>query len=184
MVGVGPVASLTVPDGAFEKINTVGDDTLDDDPKVLSAQRKGNARERAGQSTLRLFDHDQARSPAEGLTVVEGLPGETIAEVEAKERAYSEALQDEALVRNASLGTHWCAAFFSPKRSGVPAITTDVLHRSRDADESVPGTLKHAVDALSDEFRFFHWDLAFPAVFERERPGFDLGPRKSAVEVA
>src|SRR5262249_37041935 len=40
--------------------------------------------------------------------------------------------------------------------------------------EDVADEQRAVVLALSHEYRFFHWDLEFPAVFLRSRSGFDL----------
>src|SRR5207302_5446538 len=65
----------------------------------------------------------------------------------------------------------WCAAFVATKTKGAPEITEDLRHHLANdpcvADQ--PG--RDAVQALTREYAFLHWHLAFPAVFELPADG-------------
>lgn len=45
--------------------------------------------------------------------------------------------------------------------------------KGSNVDTTLKGIVGHA-EKLADEHRFLHWPLAFPQVFTRERPGFDV----------
>lgn len=66
----------------------------------------------------------------------------------------------------------WAAEQFglSGARQHVELHGGTVIHGS---DEGTKGLTKAARE-LADKYRFFHWPLAFPQVFSRERPGFDV----------
>lgn len=68
----------------------------------------------------------------------------------------------------------WCSAFVWPKHDdevGKAAITEDVWRRlQRDASAAAPAARK-TVRELAQQYRFFHWHLAFPQVFGEARVG-------------
>jgi hypothetical protein len=163
------LVNLGIPDGAFEAID---DDA--DRAAVVSAQRKANAAERLGQSTLDFAGSATDDSPVHALIAVEELPETTAREVEAKEAAFAAAHETAALARERLARDAWCAAFFSPKRAGVPPLTTDVVRRLAEGKGGVSSETQDLIGDQRAEHRFFHWDLAFPAVFSRDTPGFDL----------
>jgi hypothetical protein len=86
----------------------------------------------------------------------------------------------------------WCAAFCWAKTPDAPPpIVNQVLLdlRERGADGVVPATLAE-IGRLSEEHRFFHWDLEFPDIFRvprgetRWRGGFSCvlsAPPRTAV---
>ncbi len=72
----------------------------------------------------------------------------------------------------------WCAAWFWPEAESVELFTTtqyrEVAERLLEGEsiEPTPHWLSVARDVIRKE-RFFHWELEFPEVFLRTRPGFD-----------
>ena len=85
----------------------------------------------------------------------------------------------EGLVRSAEYedawfrSDAWCAAFVWPKRSrqlAAAAITEERWrHLLRDGS-SIPRLTRRTVNELALKYRFFHWHLAFPQVFNAGRP--------------
>lgn len=69
----------------------------------------------------------------------------------------------------------WTAAFFWPlsKDSASPPTQSVLRILQKNGHTGVaPKTLEH-IRELAEEFRFFHWFLEFPDVFQRESKGFD-----------
>src|SRR6185503_16686774 len=60
----------------------------------------------------------------------------------------------------------WCAAFVQPTRRGAgPGITHDTVHRVAE-QAAAPAVVVEQVRELARRYRFFHWHLEFPTVFE------------------
>src|SRR5690606_24314952 len=71
----------------------------------------------------------------------------------------------------------WTAAFFSVKRpvsriGSESAPTSDVIWRFLADPDSLSERIAEEVDDLRQQYRFFHWPLEFPEVFQRG--GFSL----------
>ena len=163
------LVDLGIPDGAFEAIDDEADRAA-----AVSAQRKANAGERRGQSTFDFAGSATDDSPVHALIAIEDMPETTAREIEAKEAAFAAAQETAALARERLARDAWCAAFFSPKRAGVPPLTTDIVRRIAEGKGGVSSEAQDLIQAQRAEYRFFHWDLAFPAVFSRDAAGFDL----------
>lgn len=69
----------------------------------------------------------------------------------------------------------WTAAFFWPlNKETRDAPTGGFLRMLRESGEStVDKNILNRVKALAQEYKFFHWYLEFPDVFQRESFGFD-----------
>ena len=158
-----------IPDEAFKAIEG-------DQKAVVASLRKRNKAERAGQTSLLLGEEAVGRLQApvaDGLARLDRLRDDSIAALRDKERRYA-ALVASREARRAKLAADaWCAAFVAPKAPGEPAITEDVRRRLAADLESVPAPILEQLEALGEEYRFFHWQLAFAQVFS-EAGGFDL----------
>lgn len=170
LLGATP-AMLTrpIPDEAFKALS-------DDDKTVASTWRKSNAAEsKFAQGGHGLF---ALGTPVDELVTdlarqshdVEAMSDATLDEVEAKRRAY-EALAASTEMSRARLSADaWCAAFFAPKRGGVPPVTTTT---ARNLSEGVVGPdVLPVIDEAREHHHLLHWHLAFPEVFDRG--GFSL----------
>ena len=49
-----------------------------------------------------------------------------------------------------------------------------IVRRLAEGKGGVSPETHDLIERQAVQHRFFHWDLAFPAVFTRDRPGFDL----------
>ena len=47
------------------------------------------------------------------------------------------------------------------------------VQQPTDGPETFSPAILAQIEALADEYRFFHWHLEFPEVFKGENPGFD-----------
>ncbi len=161
LLGATPaLLAAGVPDGAFKPLEG-------DDKKVVSALRRQNKQERAGQTTLFAGTLPALDTAALAATVagIDHLADDNLAAVHAKEECYRN-LAASAEFRRAKLAADaWCAAFVCRKVPGAPAVTHDVFLRLAEDPDSVPAPLRAEVERLARDYRFFHWHLDFPDVF-------------------
>lgn len=162
-----------IPDGAFDAIEG-------DDRKAAQALKKQNRSERkdleAGQKTM-LADFDEAAEAAlvsKRAADIEDAPDNRIKSLRVKEKSWK-ALTESHEFRDAWFRADaWTSTFFAVKQTGgAPVITENLWNRlSRDA---VPQAIRNSVCELAEEYRFFHWQLAFPAVFPAGKSGPEVG---------
>jgi hypothetical protein len=156
-----------VPDEAFKALEG-------DDKKVVAELRRRNQKERSGQRTLfpeSALGKDTA-TLARAEEALDGLSDDSITTVEEKAARYRH-LAESPTYRRAKLAADaWCATFVAPKTNDDPSISQDLVTRLREDPECVPLAACDQVVRVADEYRFFHWHLAFPGVFEQG--GFDL----------
>jgi hypothetical protein len=133
------------------------------------------SRRRRPDGTLPLFG-DEAVSHAlrEALPLrfsLETTPNDTVEQVRAKERAFSELTERHAALSRWKRIAHlWCAAWFADSKDAPPASAfgslSDAVLTGRSA--LPPGTANRYLDeadAVGDARRLFHWELEFPEVF-------------------
>jgi hypothetical protein len=164
-----------LPDAAFTPIEG-------DDRKVCSALKKQNAAERQGQHDL--------FSPA-GIPVTNATLAKRAAEVA---RTLPESLEDlhihqqrqaQELVESPQRRTQklladaWCAAFVQPKIEGTraTAITQAVLEHFGAGSYTLDvGAAEDLVTDLTRQYRFFHWHVEFPHIFQVGNGAKDIDP--------
>jgi hypothetical protein len=163
-----------VPYQAFDQ-KLVGNDR-----QLTNAIRKRNRQEEKGQLPLRWR-----------VTVIE-TPEDLerwrrlnqLAEREplvARER-YAEYHADDAYRRHKLEADAWTAAFFWPITAGIGWVPTqgEFVRLQVEGPEAVPSEGIQQIERLADRYRFFHWHLEFPDVFEaaglaeRSSAGFDV----------
>ena len=158
-----------IPDEAFNPV--AGDD------KKLATQLKKNNKQQRGdtlQIELSLFD-DISNHRIAYVNIWQEL-GEihenTTLEVKQKHQKYYESRQNPLWWQDYSACNLWVAAFFMP-------LTTEnlqLLPTTQGLKQVLNGNLSHqrmieAANKLSEKYRFFHWCLEFPDVFDEG--GFD-----------
>ena len=148
-----------IPDEAFQALEG-------DDKKVVSELKKQNRQQRKGQETL--FAGTSTTIDVTGLArtlaELDGLDDDSLSAVRAKEERYRSLGRSEEY-RHAKLAADaWCAAFVCRKVPGTLAVTQDVYTRLVRDPRTVPEELRAEIERLADEYRFFHWHLAFPEV--------------------
>ncbi len=169
---LGTTAALVekpIPADAFKALT-------DDDKTVASAWRKSNA----GESKLAQAGHGQFAlgSPVEhlveslvrGSRAVEAIGDETVAEVERKKAAHEALAHSSDMTRARLMADAWCAAFFAPKRAGIPRVTTATVNTL--AEGAVDSAVLDVIETSRTRHRLLHWHLAFPDVFAQG--GFSL----------
>lgn len=161
-----------VPDAAWEPIEG-------DDKKVASALKKRNKAESKGQGVLdTLWSKPAGREVDEVTRAVEALDESPDADLDAigvKASQWEAIRESEAFRHQRFVADAWCAAFVWPKQPGplVDAAPTNGLWgQLRDGKGAASALTSETVRALAEQYRFFHWHLAFPQVFKRG--GFDV----------
>ncbi len=167
-----------IPDAAFEPIEG-------DDKKTASLLKKKNKAAAEGQRGLdALWSKSKDSESAEvekAVTAIEAEPDGSLKEVAGKATRW-EALQGSVAFRHQKfVADAWCAAFVWPKPSTEPrqvapivaaAPTNDLWRQIRDNQGNPPPLTVATVEALTADYHFLHWHLAFPQVFARG--GFDV----------
>ncbi|MCB9664680.1 MAG: N-6 DNA methylase [Alphaproteobacteria bacterium] len=158
-----------VPNDAWKPIT--GDDT-----EVAKALRARNRQELKGQGDL-WAAYLAAEAPGKydvtsgQVRRVEDAPDDDLGAVRAKESAWRR-LQASPEIKDANfLADLWCAAFVWPKdrEHEASAPTHELFRRVSNDAASCPSDTRQEVRRLAREYRFFHWHLAFPAVFTPTR---------------
>lgn len=164
LIGATPALLKSgIPDDAFEAIEG-------DDKEAVSQQRKLNAMERKGQTSIDAFGREDELADTKALrdaaSQLEGLRDDSITAIHEKEKEYEKLAGSPELRHARLLANCFCAAFLSVKKDGKPAITEGVLRRLRRDPASVPKATIEEIQKLTDDYGFFHWHLEFPQVFE------------------
>jgi hypothetical protein len=90
-----------------------------------------------------------------------------------KEAAFTKWVAESADAR--FLADVWCAAFVWPKQAGEAELSAPVKGlwtAIRSNPSKAPEPTRRITRELAEQYRFFHWHLAFPEVFKRG--GFDV----------
>lgn len=160
-----------LPDEAFTPIEG-------DDKKACVFLKKRNKGERSGLGPLfAAQDAENQTRLQQATSALEELPDDRPEDILAKELAFRRHEQTEEFRQKKQFADTWCAAFVIRKHllnhdveSSARGITQghlSVLARTR----MLPSDLEAEIEHLSNQYKFFHWHLAFPEVFVRG--GFD-----------
>lgn len=152
-----------VPDAAFTAIEG-------DDKPTLASRRKVNATQRDRRSQILLdlpLDPGALAEPiAAEMARLEALPDDTAAQVAEKARQFA-ALEHEESTRRARLAADtWCAAFVAIKTREHPAITDETVRIAASNPAGLTAEQRAEIEGLTAEYRFLHWHLAFPQIFD------------------
>ena len=159
-----------IPDKAFKAIQG-------DEPKLCSALRKRNKKERESRQremVLRVaeprVEYDSLASRSRSL---DRASDGTLDDVHRKEEQFRGLVASSEYRDQRQVADAWCAAFVWPKRLDTAAepITTETIRRLEDGPHSMSSPEEDELERLADRFQFFHWHLEFPGVFENG--GFD-----------
>ncbi|PKV96925.1 hypothetical protein ATK30_7890 [Amycolatopsis echigonensis] len=164
-----------IPDEAFKPIEG-------DDKKIARAVSSQNKSERLNQ--LGLFDLDTEvkvsnANFAVDLSRITSAPSDLLADVHQQAAAFQELEASAAYTHARHIADAWCAAFLWPKAADAPrAVTEDVFRALQDPEaDAAPQSTHDEVARLAKQYRFFHWHLEYPEVF-------DVGGSGTAIEAA
>ena len=150
------------------------------------ASRSSAARSTSRTAPLPLFDDAerdlQIRSAIAAREAIALDPGDTLAQVRAKEQALARLIaMPGSLSRWKSACDVWCATWFAktvPHRGAFAAVVDAIFNRAPAAARTVTPLLAE-LRTVAQQQRFFHWPLEFPEVFHSthgapdESAGFD-----------
>ncbi|MFJ9790393.1 Eco57I restriction-modification methylase domain-containing protein [Streptomyces globosus] len=166
-----------IPDEAFKPVEG-------DDKSVATRWQRENKDQHKGVVTLdAAMDEEVSVTNADFAAELRQLmndgPTDGVAQVRALAERYR-AWEDSPKNRDAhKLADAWCAAFMWKKTDDAPAPVTQRVFLALQNPEGA-GTLEethHEIARLSEEYRFFHWHLEFPDVFDvpddASAPGVD-----------
>lgn len=166
LIGTTPeLIEKGIPDEAFNPVEG-------DDKKTAQKIKKGNKK----QQRLDEFGEEEKATWVKEYGKLSKIDESNVSGVKEKQECYraiveSSKRQNEKLVADA-----WCSAFFWQLNKNGPspptAATLHILRKGRTGNSPDPST-KSRIQELAEKYRFFHWHLEFPDVFERDEKGFD-----------
>lgn len=152
-----------IPDEAFKSIE--GDDSA-----YCTKYRKQNKEERKGQLSLLTPDlqpWERLGDLATSMAQLDNISDADYAGVQRKRQQYEAMVQSTPYLYSRFWADAWCAAFVWKKTSEFPyPITEEVFRRIERNPHSVDRWMRDEVELLRDQYKFFHWHLAFPDVFQ------------------
>ena len=158
-----------VPDAAWAVLEG-------DDKKVTASLKRRNKEEIAGQRSLLLEPRKETDSLRDRVRAVEEAPDADAAALVEKQRKWKALLASQAYEHEKLVADAWCAAFLWPKHEPGPVVeaapTTARWLALREQEATPSPVLVETTRRIAEEYRLFHWELAFPHVFERG--GFDV----------
>ncbi|GCF11080.1 Eco57I restriction-modification methylase domain-containing protein [Dictyobacter arantiisoli] len=150
-----------IPDSAFEPIEG-------DDKKVSSALKKQNKIEHTGQRGLwtnveynPLGYHAKLAADTRRL---EAMPDDHVTNIHQKQEVYDKIKKSAEYQIGKLQADAWCAAFVWKKLQDHPAITYDVFRNIQ--ENKVSDNINKEIQRLTKQYKFFHWHLEFPEVFD------------------
>ena len=147
-----------------------------DDRKVTRSLKRRNKEEIKGQLSLLFEPRDETDSLRDAMRAIEQSTDADAATLAQKQKNWTALLASQAYEHEKLVADAWCAAFLWPKSepgevAEVAPITTAWL-ALRDQEVSPSPVLVETTRRIAEDYRLFHWELAFPHVFARG--GFDV----------
>lgn len=174
LLGTTPaLLAAGIPDDAFTALDG-------DDKKWAASLKKRNREETRGQAALFGGGVDVSNARLRGdLAPLEQRPPADLRDVHLAQQRFREFDLSPDLRRARLVADAWCAAFVVNKRPDMPAITQAWLESLQ--SEPLPFTIGVSqldgpdvltsdetalVARTSDTYKFFHWHLEFPQIFQ------------------
>src|SRR5712692_276614 len=149
-------------DSAFEPIEG-------DDKKICSEYKKKNKLQREGHRSL--FDPEgtpweRLGDFATSMMQLEKMGDDTVEEIRRKQEHYNKLVQSNDYLFGRLWADAWCAAFVWKKNNEFAyPITEEVFRNIEKNPYSISTWMRDEILRLREQYRFFHWHLAFPDVF-------------------
>jgi N-6 DNA Methylase len=162
-----------IPDDAFDPIEG-------DDREACKRARQHNKRYRdTGQETFGFAaPWERLGDLASGMVQLESASDETLHDVRAKEKRWKEIVESTGYLFGQLWADAWCAAFVWNKSAGGMSLTEETFRKIERSPYSVDAAVREEIRRLAKLYKFFHWHLRFPDVFQRQN-----GPEMSAGSV-
>ncbi len=154
-----------IPDAAFTPLTG-------DDKDYCSKYKKLNKEER-DKDVLDIFSGDEKPWEHLGnhvpyLINLNQMDDTNIENLKLKEEAYAEIMSSSGYLNSKFIYDAWCAAFVwkkAPSETIPYPITQRLLDNIDSNPYSVNPAIRTEIKRLADEYKFFHWHIAFPDVF-------------------
>ncbi len=174
LLGTTPAAiKAGIPDDAYKPIAS-------DTKQAANWLKKLNKDAKTGQGDVFNFTSDDPLDPLGNLPAavarLETLSDETPEALQAKESLYREIVEGSGYDNARLLHDAWCVAFVWPKNKVElnTELTTRHLHDIERNPQTISPWLKQKIRELAGQYRFFHWHLEFPTMFDADgNGGFD-----------
>ncbi|MEU3456739.1 DNA methyltransferase [Micromonospora sp. NPDC006766] len=175
LIGATPaLLKQGIPDAAFKPIEG-------DDKKYAKALERQNAEQRKQQ--LSFFDFEGETKVANSvfalsLRRITAAPANNLGDVRRQASAYQSWKTSDEYARALHVADAWCAAFMWEKTPDAPpAVTHGVFCALEDPNASAAPQATHdEITRLRQQYRFLHWHLEFPEVFEVPEYGAGVEP--------
>ncbi|MEU4438603.1 MULTISPECIES: Eco57I restriction-modification methylase domain-containing protein [Micromonospora] len=163
LLGVTPkLLKDGIPDAAFTALTG-------DDKRVATALKKQNAEESSGQGSFFGVSGIEIGNTAFATKVKEIVYAEPRRLADVHVQAKRAKALDEDRRHAKTVADAWCAAFVQPKTEETrdTAITQAALETLAKGDSSLEThRIESVVEELSQQYRFFHWHIEFPHIFQ------------------
>lgn len=154
-----------IPDAAFTPLTG-------DDKDYCNKYKKLNKEER-DKDILDIFSGDEKPwehlgNHAPYLINLNLMDDTNIENLKRKEEAYAEIMRSSGYLNSKFIYDAWCAAFVwkkAPSDTLPYPITQRLLDNIDSNPYSVNPAIRSEIMRLTDEYKFFHWHIAFPDVF-------------------
>jgi len=160
-----------IPNDAFKPLEG-------DDKEIASIIKRKNKEERRGQQILfaPIEKVPEWQETVETLKAVVTLPEMAVHEVREKQARYEAIREQDSFRQQKLIADLWTAAFFWPlTRETLETVPTQALFSSlQQGSHRLKKDIVKLVEEISTKYRFFHWHLEFPDVFNNDADtGFD-----------
>ena len=151
-----------IPDSAFEPLEG-------DDRNICREYKRKNRQQREGNRTL--FDPigkpwEHLGNLAISMMQLEEMGDDTVEEVRRKQERYNQLVQSSDYLFGRLLADACCAAFVWKKDNEFAyPITEEVFRNIEKNPYSILTWMRDEIIRLREQYKFFHWHLAFPDVF-------------------
>jgi N-6 DNA Methylase len=148
-----------IPDQAFSPL-------ANDDRLLCRQYRQRNRQERSNRKQTQVDFWQPLAAIATQLNAIEHMPEEAIAQTNLKREAYHALINASEYRNQTFIADAWCAAFIGEKTGCLePAITDQIFWTIQQHPDNVLPQIDQAVERLTKQHHFFHWQIAFAHIF-------------------
>ena len=169
LIGATPeLIEKGIPDEAFNPVEG-------DDRKVAKEIKSKNKKEKK-QQTLGEFRSEKEPTWTEEYAKLSHAEEDDVDSVKWKQECYRAIVESPKRQHEKLVADTWCAAFFWQLNGDAPPPPTEAtlrMIRKDVVDTNLNLSTKSMIRELANEYKFFHWHLEFPDVFEGKGKGFD-----------
>ncbi|WP_273938653.1 Eco57I restriction-modification methylase domain-containing protein [Kutzneria chonburiensis] len=166
LLGATPtLLQLNIPDAAFNALPG------DDKPRTTALRKRNMMERQTGQMSLLDPSRLDVATPgvAKRALEFEAVPTDTLEAARVRADAWRRLEHGEELANAKHLADAWCAAFMQPKsRDAESSITHATLVQIQDEPDQVAPVTTNLIKRIARQYRFFHWHLEFPTVFQAQ----------------